>query len=110
VESDGRIHEYYGKSCTISAGALPLPCMSMTTCPQCQTNPKWIEDDGRVRDYCAKTCAMKAGALLKATETMSLPNPQPIPLVDPHQFNIQLESLRKYFWKWKVTVIESHLG
>jgi hypothetical protein len=53
---------------------------------------------------------MKAGALLKATETMSLPNPQPIPLVDPHQFNIQLESLRKYFWKWKVTVIESHLG
>jgi hypothetical protein len=110
VEPDGRIHEYCGKSCAISAGALPFPSMSMTTCPQCQTNPKWIEDDGRVRDYCGKTCAMKAGALLKATETMSLHNPQPIPLVDPHQFNIQLESLRKSFWKWKVTVIESHLG
>jgi hypothetical protein len=108
VSIDGRIHEYCGKSCAISAGALPFPCM-FETCPQCLTNSKWIEDDGRVRDYCGKTCAMKAGALLKATETISLPNPQPIPLVDPHQFNIQLESLRKYFWKWKVIVIESHL-
>ena len=108
VEPDGRTHEYCGKSCAISAGALPFPCM-FETCPQCLTNPKWIEDNGQVRDYCGKTCAMTAGALLKATETISLANPQPIPLVDPHQFNIHLESLRKYFWKWKVIVIESHL-
>ena len=108
VEPDGRIHEYCGKSCAISAGVLPFPCM-FETCPQCLTNPKWIEDDGRVRDYCGKTCAMRAGALLKATGTISLPNPQPIPLIDPHQFNIQLDSLRMYFWKWKVIVIESHL-
>ena len=52
---------------------------------------------------------MKAGALLKATETISLPNPQQLSLEDPHQFNIQLESLRKHFWKWKVIVIELHL-
>ncbi len=36
-------------------------------------------------------------------------DPQQLPLEDPHQFNIQLESLRKHFWKWKVIVIESHL-
>ena len=52
---------------------------------------------------------MKAGALLKATETISLPNPQQLSLEDPHQFNIHLESLRKHFWKWKVIVIELHL-
>jgi hypothetical protein len=36
-------------------------------------------------------------------------NPQSIPLIDPHQFNIQLDTLRMYFWKWKAIVIESHL-
>ena len=107
VEPDGRIHAYCGKNCAISAGALPFPYM-FETCPQCLTNPKWIEDDGRIRDYCGKTCAMKAGALLKTTETISLPNPHQLSLEDPHRFNIQLESLRKHFWKWKVIVIELH--
>jgi hypothetical protein len=58
---------------------------------------KWIENDGRVRDYCGKTCAMKAGALLKDTgtisrlnpQTISLPNPQPIQLVDSGASPIQ---------------------
>ena len=115
-EPDGRIHEYCGRGCAISAGAIPFPCM-LETCPQCLKNPKWIEEDGRVREYCGKTCARKAGALLEDTGTISLLNPQPtflpasrsFELLDHHQLHLQLDSLRKYFWKWKVMIVELHL-
>ena len=111
MEPDGRIHQYCGKSCAISAGALPFPCMT-ETCPQCLSNPKWIEEDGRVRDYCGKTCAIKAGALREGNETISMLNPQPIGQVNAHQSDLQAssESLTRFFWKWKVTVIEYQIG